>query len=396
MKNPYKPGAGTAPEFLAGRDKILEDALKNLEELKEGGMPVHTIYYGVRGVGKTVLLNKVEEKAEKLEYLYNHIECDEDFNFIKAITLTCRQFIKKLSIIESVKDKIDAVKAVLMSFKTTYSPEDNSFSFELKDEIIQKYGNANTGDLTTDLIELFTEMGNLAQKANKQICFFVDEIQDIEKKQLVSLIATLHRINQLELPILLIGAGLPTILRVSADAKSYSERLFDFVKISSLKHEDAKDALIQPAKKYGVSYSTQAIDYILDITGCYPYFIQQYGKIVWELVSDNYILQKSDAESVYDKYISKLDDSFFSVRFNRSTKAEKRFLYAMARFDRYPCLMNEISKIMVKPQKSLSLNRNNLINKGLIYSPAYGEVDYTVPQFNLFLKRVNKELVLDD
>lgn len=396
LKNPYKPGAGTAPEFLAGRDKILEDATNNLNELCEGGMPVHTIYYGVRGVGKTVLLNKIEEMAANLGYLYAHIECDEEFDFIKSITLNCRRFIKQLSFGEKVKEKIDIAKAVLMSFKTTYSPNDNSFSFELNEDILQRYGNADTGDFTTDLIELFTALGNLAKKTDKQICFFVDEIQSINKEQLIALIATLHRMNQLELPILLVGAGLPTILRVSGDAKSYAERLFDFVKITSLKEPDAIDALIEPAKAYNIMYTSDATKYILDVTGCYPYFIQQYGKILWKLVSENCTIDKSDAEIVYEEYIEKLDDSFFKVRLNRTTKAEKRLLYAMAKCNEFPCTMGEISKVMGKVPNSLSLNRNNLINKGLIYSPAYGEVDFTVPQFDLFLKRVNPELKLNE
>lgn len=396
LKNPYKPGAGTAPEYLAGRDKILDEALCNLNELCQGGMPVHTIYYGVRGVGKTVLLNKIEDMALNLGYLYTHIECEDNFNFTKTIVFTCRQFIKQLSIIENVKDKLDAVKAALMSFKATYTPEDNSFSFELKEDVLQKYGNADTGDLTYDLIELFTLLGNLAKKADKQICFFIDEIQAINKEQLSALITTIHRMNQLGLPILLIGAGLPTILRVSGDAKSYSERLFNFVKITSLKVSDATDALVKPAKTYGVLYSDEAIHYILDVTGCYPYFIQQYGKILWKLVSENYCISKSDAVVVYEEYIEKLDESFFSVRFNRSTKAEKKLLYTMASLNVSPCSMSDIAKVLgKKKQGDLSLVRNNLINKGLIYSPAYGEVDFTVPQFDLFLKRINNDCIID-
>lgn len=396
LKNPYKPGAGTTPEFLAGRDKILEDATNNLNELCEGGMPVHTIYYGIRGVGKTVLLNKIEEMASNLGYLYAHIECSEGFDFIKSITLSSRSFIKQLSFSEKVKEKLDIAKAVFMSFKTTYSPGDNSFSFELNEDVVQRFGNADTGDFTTDLIELFTALGNLAKKSDKQICFFIDEIQSINKEQLIALIATLHRMNQLGLPILLVGAGLPTILRVSGDAKSYAERLFDFVKITSLKEPDAVDALIEPAKAYNISYTPEAIKKILDVTGCYPYFIQQYGKILWQLVSENYTIDKSDVEVVYEEYIEKLDNSFFGVRLSRTTKAEKKLLYAMAKCKEFPCTISEISKIMGKAQNSLSLNRNNLINKGLIYSPAHGEVDFTVPQFDSFLKRVNPELRLNE
>lgn len=387
MRNPYKPGAGTAPEFLAGRDKILNDATNILNELKDGGMAEHTIYFGVRGVGKTVLLNRIEEMAMNLGCLCTHIECDDGLDFIKTIIISCRSFIKQLSLCSVIKEKIDMAKAVLMSFKGTYSPNDNSFSFELKEDVMARYGNADTGELTMDLITLFTTLGELADKTETPICFFVDEIQALERKQLMSFISALHRMNQLSLPFLLVGAGLPTIRRIASDAKSYAERMFAYMEITSLKTVDAISALIEPAKIYNVEYSKDAIDYILSETGCYPYFIQQYGKLLWKTVSNNKIITKTDAEIIREEYRETLNNGFFGSRYNRATNKEKEFLYAMVECGRFPCSMTDVAIKMNKNVKSISPLRSHLLNKGLIYSPSFGEVDFTVPHFDKFLNR---------
>ncbi len=389
MTNPYKPGAGTMPEYLAGRDDIIDNIKTILLDLRDGGMATHTIFYGVRGVGKTVLLNKVEDIAATYNYLYEHIECDEHFDFVHSITLTCKYFIRQMSRMESVKALVENAKAVLLSFKMTYGVEDNDVSFGVDADTLNTFETANSGDLSRDLLTLFITLGELAVKCKKQICFLIDEIQNLKKKDLTALIVSLHRVNQLNLPIILIGAGLPTILRISSDAKSYAERLFDFVKITSLKQYDAVKALTEPAKKSKIRYSGEAIKYILNATGNYPYFIQQYGRILWKLSNGiGYEFTKDDAENVYNEYIEKIDDSFFSTRFNKSTKAEKNFLLAMVSFDKFPCSTKELAIKMNSNQSKISPIRNNLINKGLLYAPSYGEIDFTVPFFDDYLRRI--------
>ena len=394
MANPYKPGAGTMPEYLAGRDSIIQNAKEILSDLKDGGMATHTIYYGVRGVGKTVLLNKVEEIAASYGYLYDHIECDENFNFAKSINLCCKRFIKQMSRIAVAKEVIDKAKFVLLSFRATYGITDNDVSFGLDKDMLESFNDFSTGDLSDDLLELFLALGELAQKSNKQICFFIDEIQNIPKQELTALIVSLHRINQKGYPIILIGAGLPTILRISSDLKSYSERLFEFVKITSLKEIDAKKALTEPATKSKVTYSDDAIDFILDVTGCYPYFLQQYGKLIWRISTGivGYHFTKEDAITVYDEYIEKLDDSFFSVRFNKSTKAEKNLLFKMAEIGKFPCSTKELADSMGSSQGRISPVRNRLINKGLLYAPYFGEIDFTVPFFDKYLMRMQNSI----
>lgn len=389
MVNPYKPGAGTMPEYLAGRDNIINNTKTILSDLQDGGMATHTIFYGVRGVGKTVLLNKIESIAATYNYLYVHIECDEHFNFAHSINLTCKRFIKQMSKLESAKELINKAKTVLLSFRLTYGIEDNDISFGIDKDSLVAYECADSGDLSQDLLTLLIALGELASKCGKQICFFIDEIQNIKKKDLTAFIVSLHRINQLNLPIILIGAGLPTILRISSDTKSYAERLFDFVKITSLKPEDATKALIEPARKSKNRYSDDAIEYILKATGNYPFFIQQYGKIIWKLSNGiGYEFTKEDAENVYNEYIEKLDDSFFSTRFNKSTKAEKNLLFAMASFDKYPCSTKKLAIKMKSDQGKISPIRNRLINKGLLYAPSYGEIDFTVPFFDDYLRRI--------
>ena len=369
MANPYKPGAGTMPEYLAGRDNIINNTKTILLDLRDGGMAAHTIFYGVRGVGKTVLLNKIESIAATYNYLYEHIECDEHFDFAHSVILTCKRFIKQMSKLESAKELINKVKAVLLSFKLTYGAEDNDVSIGVDADSLTAFETADTGDLSQDLLTLIIALGELASKCKKQICFFIDEIQN--------------------LPIILIGAGLPTILRISSDTKSYAERLFDFVKITSLKPEDATKALIEPAKKSQNRFSGEAIKYILNATGNYPFFIQQYGKIIWKLSNGTgYKFTKEDVESVYNEYIEKLDDSFFSTRFNKSTKAEKNLLFSMASFDKFPCSTKELAIKMNSDQSKISPIRNNLINKGLLYAPSYGEIDFTVPFFDDYLRRI--------
>lgn len=395
LRNPYTPGAGNIPSYLAGRETLLQNITEQLNELNEGGIAIHTIYYGVRGVGKTVLLNKIEEMVDNLGFLYTHIEGDSDTSFIKYIVLFCKQFIKRLSFVEGIKDALNQLKATVFSFQTTYSVEDNAFTWGLNEETLIQYGDADTGDLTYDLTTLFCSLGKLAKRCQRPICFIIDEIQNFSKENLSALITAIHRTNQLGYPVLVIGAGLPTILRLCGDAKSYSERLFSFVEITSLKREAAIDALVIPASQYNVKIEQLGVEYVLDKTGNYPYFIQEYGRIIWKYMDDSRYISLDSIITAYSEYIEKLDAGFFGVRYNRSTAAEKRLLFAMAKSNSFPCAMSTVATILGKSTKSISPLRNNLINKGLLYAPSFGEIDFTVPKFNEYLERVNPNLEID-
>lgn len=389
MLNPYTPGAGTQPNFLAGRDDTIDKITNYINGLLEGGNARHCIFYGVRGVGKTVLLNKLEDIVAQKEILYSHIECGDHDSLIRNIIVSSKEFIEELDFSERVKSKL---KSVFQMFSVSYSFTDNSMTIKPNEETLI------SNDLSHDLTKLFINMGEMAKELRHPICFFIDEIQSANRKEMSALIAAIHRVNQKRLPILVIGAGLPTILRVSGEAKSYSERLFEFIEISSLNDKNANAAIIEPALIHNVKYSNSALKKIIKHTGGYPYFIQEFGYCIWEKFitdaksfSGELRISESDVDRVYPDFVEKLDISFFGARFNRATKKEKEFLFAMLKCSRFPCPTSLIAKFMNKTQSAISPLRNQLLNKGLIYAPSLGEVDFTVPHFDRYLNRLTKE-----
>ena len=234
-------------------------------------------------------------------------------------------------------------------------------------------------------------MGKLAFDTGNTICFFIDEIQYVEDEQLEALLMALHRVNQLRLPILVFCAGLPKILKTFGDIKSYSERLFQYTQIDSLKNNDAINAIIEPAKPFNVKYTEDAIAEILLATGCYPYFLQELCSTIWSIYDKN-IIQKDDVISAIPYSLENLDNSFFQIRFERCTETERKFMYAMVKCGELPCTIANVARIMNRNVKSISPIRAQLINKGLIYSTGYAEIDFTVPKFDDFLKRLNPEI----
>ena len=388
MPNPYTPGAGTKPNFLAGRDDIIYQVTNYLNEVITGEMARHCIFYGVRGVGKTVLLNKIEDIAKEKEVLFCHIECSEHCSFVERVIIESQRFIEDIDFSERLKSKFQKLINIF------------SFEYDFKDEKITVAANATNAtkrNLAVELTDLFVTLGNIAQETGNIICFFVDEIQSAENKQLSALISAIHRINQLRLPILVIGAGLPTILRVSSEARSYAERLFQFIEISYLNEKNAVAAITEPSNKYGVKYSEKALKKMVKHTGCYPYFIQELGYCVWENIVQHWDhdkedkrISESEIDSIYEEYMERLDKSFFGARYNRATKKEKEFLIAMLKCKEFPCSTSQVAKHMGKEQKQISPLRSRLMNKGLIYAPSLGEVDFTVPHFDRYLKRMTK------
>lgn len=388
MPNPYTPGAGTKPNFLAGRDDTISQITNYINEVMAGEMARHCIFYGVRGVGKTVLLNKIEDIAEENDILFCHIECSEHCSFVKSIIIESQRFIEDMHFSEKLKNKFQKLINIF------------SFEYDFKEEkIILSTNGANTvqRNLSVELTDLFVTLGRIAQETGNTICFFVDEIQSAENKQLSALIAAVHRINQLRLPVIVIGAGLPTILRVSSEAKSYAERLFQFIEVSYLNEKNAIAAIVEPAIKYNVKYSDKALKKMVKHTGCYPYFIQEFGYCLWENIVQNWDenedeirISESHVDSIYEEYMDRLDKSFFGARYNRATKKEKEFLFAMLKCKTFPCSTSQIATYMGKQQKQISPLRSQLMNKGLIYAPSLGEVDFTVPHFDRYLRRLEK------
>lgn len=382
--NPYTPGSGRVPSFIAGRDAILEEARRHILSTQAKYPERSIAYYGLRGVGKTVLLNTIENISDDLCVLNEHIEIKEKNVFIKDISIAAQKMLNQMSLKEVAKDKLTKALNAIKKLKITINPQDKTLTAELTD--------IDTHDsLSSDITELLVCLGKIALDTNNTICLFIDEIQYIEDEQLEALLMALHRVNQLRLPVLIFCAGLPKILKTFGDIKSYSERLFKYTQIDSLKEYDATNAIVKPAKDFNVEYDENAVSKILSVTKCYPYFIQELCSTIW-LTQSTDTIRLEHVVSSMPHYLENLDRSFFQIRFERCTELEKDFMYSMVRCGELPCTIANVANIMGRSVKSISPIRGQLINKGLIYSTGHGEIDFTVPQFDEFLKRVNPEL----
>lgn len=380
--NPYRPGAGLMPTYLAGRDEDIEE-IKNVFEALKHNIPVQSIIYsGLRGVGKTVLMNKFYTIAQEMDLFCEYIEVDGKKDFTSIITDAAQEFLKKVGTKEKGKmlmqKAIDALKSLVLSF----NPEDNTFSVSIKEK--ELYINRN---YERSLTQVFISIGEIAYEIETPICFIIDEIQYMKKEELGALISAIHRANQLGYPIMVIGAGLPKVIKMLSDVKSYAERLFMYRTIGSLEKFQAEKAITEPVKSFDVTYSNEAIDIIFEITKGYPFFIQQLCKIVYDDLDGKYI-EKETVEKNIQKFFAELDKGFFESRYERCSDTEKRFIFSMVKCEKLPCNISNISKNFGKGGKSLSPIRAKLIDKGIIFSTKYGELDFTVPEFDGFIRRL--------
>lgn len=390
-RNPYTPGAGVMPKYLAGRDELLQSAKRSLQAVSQGYPARSVVYYGLRGVGKTVILNALEGHADDLGMLIRHIEVKEEAgSFVRALSTACNAFVLNLSARETLKNAASKLLSVVKSFTATWNPSDNTLSLEMSADAFSS-ATAGSGDLSNDLTEVMVALGGYAAKADTSICFCIDEIQYARPVELEALIAALHRVNQLGLPIIFFCAGLPKILKEMGDVKSYTERLFEFIEVDSLDREGAAKAVVEPAASLGVMFESVAVEAVLDATGCYPYFIQELCSTVWEQGDSNRVTESlvSDCIGAANK---RLDESFFRVRYSRCTQREQEFLIAMVQCGELPCTLANVAANMGKSTKAIAPFRAKLISKGIIFAAGRGEVDFTVPKFDEFLKRELPEI----
>ena len=376
--NPYTPGAGVMPGYLAGRDDIIQDGKDSIYSLMNGYPRQPIIYYGLRGVGKTVLLTALKEYAIKEGVLAFHFEIQEKVSLINDIILSANQTLAKISKVEKIKNIFEVAKNSLQSFTLTYTTGENSISVEMNKKLSEMM-------LQSNLVELLLNLGRLAKESKNTIVYFIDEIQYAKQNELEALITAQHRINQERLPITIIAAGLPKILVNMTESKTYAERMFAFVEISSLEYKDAKNAIVNPGKPFDITYTEEALKEIYQITEGYPYFIQQFCYLISKKYKDIDLNIVNEMKSIFFK---ELDKSFFKVRFDKCTPREKEFMFAMANCGELPCTVANVAHILNKDLKSISPIRARLINKGLIYATRYGEIDFTVPKFDEFLKRM--------
>ena len=376
--NPYTPGAGVMPGYLAGRDDIIQDGKDSIYSLMNGYPRQPIIYYGLRGVGKTVLLTALKEYAIKEGVLAFHFEIQEKVSLINDIILSANQTLAKISKVEKIKNIFEVAKNSLQSFTLTYTTGENSISVEMNKKLSEMM-------LQSNLVELLLNLGRLAKESKNTIIYFIDEIQYAKQNELEALITAQHRINQERLPITIIAAGLPKILVNMTESKTYAERMFAFVEISSLEYKDAKNAIVNPGKPFDITYTEEALKEIYQIIEGYPYFIQQFCYLISKKYKDIDLNIVNEMKSIFFK---ELDKSFFKVRFDKCTPKEKEFMFAMANCGELPCTVANVAHILNKDLKSISPIRARLINKGLIYATRYGEIDFTVPKFDEFLKRM--------
>ena len=383
--NPYAPGAGTPPPELAGRDELIERAAVALDRIRAGRSARSLILHGLRGVGKTVLLNRVRLDAEARGIASVKMEAPEERSLPALLIPALRAALLRLSRGEALKDNLLKSMRALASFtkalKVKY--QDIEFSIDADPET----GLADSSDLDTDLADLLLTVGKAARERATALVLFIDELQYVPEAQLASLIAALHSASQEQLPITMAAAGLPQLVGQTGQAKSYAERLFEFAPVDRLDDDDARDALIVPASKEGVTFEPDAITEILRQTGGYPYFLQEWGKHGWN-TSGASPIKFDDVQRATIEALAELDASFFRVRFDRLTPGQKRYMRAMAELGPGPHRSGEIADMLKKKVTTLAPVRNLLIAKGMIHSPAHGDTAFTVPLFDGFMRRI--------
>lgn len=387
-KNPYSPGAGTPPPELAGREPLLERAAVALDRIRAGRAARSFIYHGLRGVGKTVLLNRVRQSAESTGITCVQIEAPEDRSLPAVISPTLRAALIKMSKGKQIRTALEKSLRALAGFARAMKLKYQDIEFSI--DQAPEPGLADSGDLESDLLDLLRSVGEAAAERDTAVVLFIDELQYVHEEQLAALITALHRTGQDQIPITLVGAGLPQLLGQMGRAKSYAERLFEFVEVGSLDETAARDALCVPARKQGVEYDDGAIFEILKQTKGYPYFLQEWAKHSWN-IADASPISQSDAKAATAAALAELDASFFRVRFDRLTPSEKRYMRALAELGPGPKRSGDVAQLLGRRVTTVAPMRSSLILKGMLYSPKHGDTAFTVPLFDGFMKRIMPE-----
>ena len=387
--NPYAPGAGTQPPELAGRDDVRTAAQTALLRTKIGRSSKSTLMVGLRGVGKTVLLERIRQEAEANGIHTLQIEAPEDRSLPSMIVPQLRVALLKISTKEAARQLANRALRGLAGFVKALKMEYQGINVAL--DIVPEPGLADSGDLETDLQDLLEVVGAAAKADESCVAFFIDELQYVKEDEIAALITALHRAAQRGLPVTMVGAGLPQVRGRMGKAKSYAERLFEFPEVGPLSPEDAKLAIAKPAKDEGVDIEPFALDAIVTQTQCYPYFLQEWGKHVWD-VAERSPITVSNVEVASRQAVADLDESFFFlVRFDRLTPTEKRYLRAMSWLGQGPHRSGDIARVLDRHVTALAPTRSQLINKGMIWSPSHGDTAFTVPMFDEFMIRIMPE-----
>lgn len=380
-ENPFSPGAGTPPPELAGRDRIIEDASVALARVKSGRPAKSQMLLGLRGVGKTVLLNEIARIAEAGGYRTIELETPEDRRLAEMLVPPLRSVLSRLSAVE--KSKALATKALrgLHRFASAFKVKVGELELSVAEP-----GVADSGNLETDLPDLLLLVAEAAQAAEVPVAIFIDEIQYLTREDLSALIVSIHKIGQRRLPLIVFGAGLPQLAAMAGEAKSYAERLFDYPPVGPLESSDAERAIREPIRAKGVEIKRDALKEIVKRTRGYPYFLQEWGSHTWDEAPASPITT-ADVSRATVKALNTLDKGFFRVRFDRLTPREKQYMRAMAELGSGPHRSGDIAELLGVKVTTISPLRAGLIGKGMIYSPQHGDTAFTVPMFDEFMKR---------
>jgi hypothetical protein len=384
VRNPFAPGAGTPPPELAGRKVILDRGETTLLRISQGRPSKSFLLIGLRGVGKTVLLVRILQLAEKAGFKALMVEAHEDKSLPELLLPPLRQVLLALDQLGTLNEKVKRGLRVLRSFASAIKVKYGEVEIGL--DIDPERGVGDSGDIESDLPDLLVAVAEAASARRTAVALLIDELQYIGETELSALIMGVHKIAQRGLPLILIGAGLPQLVGNTGRSKSYAERLFDFPEVGPLNAKDAHVALVEPIAREGERIAKGAVDLIVTATRGYPYFLQEWGYHCWNTAGKSPISTK-DVETATPTILANLDASFFRVRFDRLTPAEKRYLRAMAELGPGPHRSGDIAEQLGAQVRSVAPLRSGLIKKGMIYSPAHGDTAFTVPLFDQFLRR---------
>lgn len=381
LQNPYRPGAGTPPPALLGRDALLKTFEVAFRRAVLGRPGKSLMIIGLRGVGKTVLLGRFAEMAEERQLVVAHIEASESGRFIPVLASSLRKILLKLSS-GTVSAAVNKALRVLKSF-TLQLPDGSQVAVDMEPLV----GLADSGHLAEDLTDVLVAVGEAGRDRGRGVLVVIDEVQYLSPEELGAMISAIHRSTQLNLPLIVVGAGLPQLPGLAGEAKSYAERLFEFPEVGSLGELDARAAIAIPAQHANVSITDAALERIVEESHGYPYFLQEWGYHTWNTAGGSPITVGDvlNATPVVERH---LDKNFFRVRYDRLTPKEKEYLRAMAALGPGPHRSGDIAAALRVRVETVAPRRGALIQKGMIYSPSHGETAFTVPLFDQFLKRV--------
>ena len=383
VRNPFAPGAGSQPHELAGRQAIMDAARISIRRNIMGRHSKSQILLGLRGTGKTVLLNQIERMAEENSHLAAYIEASEEKPLPALLYPKIHQAIRRFSLVKNAREKTHAAFRALRAFAGAFKVTVGDLSISVDPAM----GIADSGDLEADLSDLFLRLGEAAHAAGGAWALLIDEVQYLSNRDFSALIVALHRVAQKNLPIIFFGAGLPQVAALSGDAKSYAERLFDFPPVGPLDEHAANEAIRQPISEEGEAISAEALRLIYMETQGYPYFLQEWGYQVWN-IADVSPMGADDVGQASSAAIRRLDDGFFRVRFDRLTPKEREYVFAMASLGKGPYRSADVAATLNEPINSLGPRRAAIIRKGMIYSPAHGDIAFTMPLFDRYLERI--------